>query len=303
MSARGRIAGNGLASESAMQEQRISSWGELQDLLYEDAWRADIARFRSPFAFRGVSDARHDLRSGLSRLGEQARTLEHHILRNFRRYAHAQSVKADSAWNWLAIAQHHGVPTRLLDWTYSPYVAMHFATEATEYFDRDGAIWSINYVKTNDLLPKSLRTILEEENAEAFTAEMLTLAADSLRGFDALAKKPFLVFFEPPSLDERIVNQFALFSLLSSPTVSLDEWLQRHPGVVRRLVIPASLKWEIRDKLDQANITERVLFPGLDGLGRWLARYYTPRSCVAPPDEQDSSGSSRTPSRRRMRRQ
>jgi hypothetical protein len=92
-----------------------------------------------------------------------------------------------------------------------------------------------------------------------------------------LAKEPFLLFFEPPSLDERIVNQFALFSLLSSPEASLDEWISRHEELVRRVVIPASLKWEVRDKLDQANITERVLYPGLDGLGRWLTRYYTPR--------------------------
>ena len=94
-----------------------------------------------------------------------------------------------------------------------------------------------------------------------------------------------MAFFEPPSLDERIVNQFALFSLMSSPTASLDDWLDDHPGLARRVVIPAKLKWEVRDKLDQANITERVLYPGLDGLSLWLKRQYTPiRSVHAAPD-------------------
>ncbi len=87
----------------------------------------------------------------------------------------------------------------------------------------------------------------------------------------------FVVFLEPPSLDERIVNQFALFSLMSSPTARLHEWLEERPELCRRIVIPAAVKWEVRDKLDQANMTERVLFPGLDGLSRWLKRYYRPR--------------------------
>ena len=73
------------------------------------------------------------------------------------------------------------------------------------------------------------------------------------------------------------MNQYALFSLGSSPSLSPDEWLGQHPELARRVVVPAELKWEIRDKLDQANISERVLFPGLDGLSRWVARYYRPR--------------------------
>ena len=84
-----------------------------------------------------------------------------------------------------------------------------------------------------------------------------------------------MVFLEPPSFDQRIVNQFALLSLVSSPRKQLDEWLGEHPEMLTRLIIPAAMKWEIRDKLDQANITERVLFPGLDGLCRWQKRYYS----------------------------
>ena len=110
-----------------------------------------------------------------------------------------------------------------------------------------------------------------------FTAEMLGRAAGTLRAYDRLSPQPFVAFFEPPSLDERIVNQFALFSLMSSPRVSLDAWLRKHPDLARRIVIPRGLKWEVRDKLDQANITERVLYPGLDGLSRWLKRQYTQR--------------------------
>ena len=68
-----------------------------------------------------------------------------------------------------------------------------------------------------------------------------------------------------------------LFSLMSRAAGSLDDWVGAHGELVRRIVIPAQLQWEVRDKLDQANVTERVLFPGLDGLSSWLTRHYRPR--------------------------
>ena len=102
----------------------------------------------------------------------------------------------------------------------------------------------------------------------------------TLRAFDALSRDPFLVFLEPPALDRRILNQFALFSLMSSPMARIDAWLEQHPRLCRRVLIPAKLKWEIRDKLDQANVNERILFPDLDGLSRWLTRYYMPKSAA-----------------------
>lgn len=264
-------------------EQKAESWNELTDLLFAGSWRERMGRFRSTCAFRGVPDAAHDLRTTLTRLGARAGDLEGHILRNFRKYAQAQvpfghpGGPTDSLWNWLAIAQHHGLPTRLLDWTYSPFVALHFATEGVEWSERDAAVWVVDYARTNAFLPAPLQRVLTDEGAHVFTAEMLGRVAPSLGEFDALADERFVVFFEPPSLDDRIVNQFALFSLLSDARVGLEQWLAAHPEVWRRIVIPASLRWEVRDKLDQANITERVLYPGLDGLCRWLARYYTPR--------------------------
>lgn len=266
-----------------MQEIRVASWDELVDTLYAGSWEPGIGRFRSDDVFRGVSNAAFStLNTSLMRLGGPYQQLEGHLLRNFRKYAHMEMIDRipiDSTWHWLAVAQHHGLPTRLLDWTYSPFVAMHFATAALEHFDADGLIWCVDYVEMQRFLPPALRAVLNDEGANVFTAEMLQRAAVSLPAFDALAADggQFVAFFEPPSLDNRIVNQYALFSLLSSPRLSLDDWLLEHPELLRRVIIPAGLKWEIRDKLDQANITERVLFPGLDGLSAWLRRHYGPR--------------------------
>jgi hypothetical protein len=262
---------------TTVNEIRVSSWHELNEQLFEGSWKPELRRFRSSFAFRGQSDVRGDLKTSVARLGG-ALDLEGHLLRNFRKYAQRQAAPGDSVWNWLAVAQHHGLPTRLLDWTYSPYVAMHFATENVSDSGLDGVIWCVDYVQTNQMLPDMLKRILKEEGSFVFTAEMLERAASTLADFGRLSKQTFVAFFEPPSLDERIVIQFALFSLVSDYKLSLDAWLANYPHVYRKVVIPSSLKWEVRDKLDQANITERVLSPGLDGLSRWLRRYYTPRT-------------------------
>ena len=84
-----------------------------------------------------------------------------------------------------------------------------------------------------------------------------------------------MLFLEPPSLDARIIHQYALFAMMSNPGAVLRDWLYEHTDLFFRIIIPARLKWEIRDKLDQVNITERVLFPGLAGLSQWLRRHYT----------------------------
>jgi hypothetical protein len=256
----------------------VQNWLTILEQLYEGSWNTDLQRFRSPFAFRGMGRVTHSLSSSLVRLATadaDVNRLEGALLRNFRKYARAEATHTDSIWDWLALAQHRGLPTRLLDWTYSPLVALHFATNDPADFDMDGVVWCVNFVEANKRLPMKLRRILDKEGSDTFTVEMLAEFA-SLSQFDALSRDPFVIFLEPPAVDARILNQLALSSVMSSAGARLGDWLRRHPDLCRSVHIPASMKWEIRDKLDQANINERVLFPGLDGLSRWLARYYTP---------------------------
>jgi hypothetical protein len=250
---------------------------DIVESLYAGSWNAGLQRFRSPYAFRGLPRADMRLTSSLIRLAGSAdvKRVELALLRNFRKYAHAEGEQAATVWDWLALGQQRGLPTRLLDWTYSPLVALHFATATVDDMDRDGVVWCVNFVEANLRLPPRLKRIMQREASETVTTDMLAPFA-SLAAFDALARAPFLVFLEPPAVDRRILNQHALFSLMSSPRADLQEWLARHRGLVRRVTIPARLKWEIRDKLDQANVNERILFPDLDGLSRWLARYYLP---------------------------
>jgi hypothetical protein len=264
-----------LQAASAVSDVRVNSWIDLQEAVFESSWQPNISRFRSNFVFRGVPRVSHALESSLQTGGFVAK--EKHLLASFRKYAARNSVQGDFVWNWLSLAKHHGLPTRLLDWTYSPYVAMHFATHDPKHQEEDAAIWCVDYRKTNELLPAALRDALKESDVNLFTIEMINGVARSLEEFDNLSTDDFVLFFEPPSLDERIVNQFALFSLPSSAKLMLEALLKKRDDMYRRLIIPAALKWEIRDKLDQANITERVLFPGLDGLSLWLKRYFTTR--------------------------
>ena len=116
--------------------------------------------------------------------------------------------------------------------------------------------------------------MLDEECAFLFSVEMLE-SIQRLSEFDSLARHDdFVLFFEPPSLDSRIVNQGAIMSVMPGPELLLSEFLRDRPDLYHRVIIPKELKWEVRDKLDQDNVTERMLFPGLDGLSRWLKRYY-----------------------------
>ena len=152
---------------------KIGSWAELCERLYDSSWQDDIRRFRSNFAFRGLEDKAYPLANSFKRnCGERAE-LEYHLLRNFRKYSQLDDVDKDySDWSWMTLAQHHGLPTRLLDWTYSPFIAMHFATSQTDKYESDGVVWAVNFVKLINSFPSHCLIDSSMPGANTFTIGM-----------------------------------------------------------------------------------------------------------------------------------
>src|SRR5512134_31011 len=128
---------------SRIVQRTIHSWGEFVDII--QSWQG----FRN-WCFRGQANAEWTLRSSLSRHIEVSKVTdqvwelqERRIRRIFRRKSHLflDDLPQDDELEWLALMQHHGAPTRLLDFTWSPYVAAFFALERAR---GDAAIWAIN---------------------------------------------------------------------------------------------------------------------------------------------------------------
>jgi hypothetical protein len=173
-----------MSSRKAKQgDRRVTSWSALVRLLY-DIPITRHQRHRSDYIYRGVADERWDLRTSLIRLGGDYVHVERPLLRNFSKYAEPGSIPSDSLLVKLAVAQHHGLPTRVLDWTVSPRVALHFATFEEQHYDKDAAIWCINVVEAARLLPPALLDILRREYAVLFSVEML----EHIKTLDALEK-------------------------------------------------------------------------------------------------------------------
>ena len=179
------------------------------------------------------------------------------------------------------MGQHHGLQTRLLDWTFSPYVALHFLTENIANFDKNGIIWMVDFEAIRNFYPNNIKRRIKKDHIFSLTSfELKDEIGDSIKKMnDYQAKtKNAMIFFEPPSIDDRIVNQYAIFSFMIDPDSDKLLWLESSPNLLKKIIIPKELKWEIRDKLDQANISERVIYPGLDGISKWLKRWYSEKN-------------------------
>ena len=157
-------------------------------LMREREYQDDIKRFRAPFFYRGLPNCDYSLQTTLQRNCKHKRqTLEETILRNFSKYAiDSDPLINESIWRKMILGQHHGLPTRLMDWSYSPLVGLHFAVSennAQEFPAHDCSIWEISCLDIINILPDSYVHILNKENAYLFTVGMLSSTVDTLQHY------------------------------------------------------------------------------------------------------------------------
>ena len=83
-----------------------------------------------------------------------------------------------------------------------------------------------------------------------------------------------LIVIEPPTIDQRIMNQFAYFAVIRQKMVHIETFLELCTTHTKKYIISKKIKWEVREMLDKLNANERIVYPGVDGLCMWLSRHY-----------------------------
>ena len=257
----------------------IDSIGGIMDLISEQEYNKEIDRYRSSIFFRGLPNVDFKLTTSLNRNCKHlSKELEPNILRNFTKYAcMSEPTINQSIWRQMVLGQHHGLPTRLLDWTRSPLVALHFAHSETRFEKlglRDCVVWRFDMKEVNKNLPEKYKKQLEKSDIYVFPIDILNSLVDNLQQYDIDMGDSAFVNIEPPSIDQRIISQYSFFSVIPSGIKDIEAYLDAHTEGTIRYVIKKEIRWQVRDMLDQFNINERMFYPDLDGLSTSLARHY-----------------------------
>ena len=211
---------------------------------------------RGTWIFRGQSNINYLLIPNVGRPAvDDLFYRERTILNKFRlEYMDFLPARPSNDWEWLALAQHHGLPTRLLDWSFNSLVALYFAVEDVGNQDSDGMVFAL-YQPSYEVLRNNHSTT---GNAK-ITDDPLNIQ-ESVR-------------YEPHGRIGRIECQNGLFTVQREVTVPLDQ--QLHPSwKMERIHVPAENKKTILQDLYKFGFNRRTLFPDLDGLaadGRWTA--------------------------------
>ena len=254
-----------------MKESKVENWNQFSKI-------ADLLDIGDPFkygyVFRGQSDADWLLQPALYRYFREnniimeGRVLELEVsaLNEFKTQAHLhltsnEYIKTTDTVSWFSLMQHHGSPTRLLDWTGSIWVALYFAVNSN--FKKDGAVWLVHANSVDIKMKELYGNVLFPPTEDLIQNQYLKPDAPKV-----------LRFVHRNSKSTRMVAQQGIFSvcrnILGDHGEILSELFHEESlqEFYRKIIIPSHQKKSFLRKLRGMNVTANSLFPGLDGLGK-----------------------------------
>jgi hypothetical protein len=265
-------------------ELKINTWKELIDFFDKFNWSANFGR---DWIFRGESDESRTMSPSLERLYKDSlgsmSNAEKLSLSYFKR-RYKGEFKPNNSLEWLSLLQHYGAPTRLVDFTYSWYIALFFAIESLS--SSNSSLWCINLqelkngIKIYGINPTASHPII----FDAYEKEVCELIDNHSK------EKRFVIPVEPQLLNERIHIQQGLFlingSFLSKfddilfQTLSVDKTQKVNKKVldvktteieevtIFKIVINASIKKDLIKELYKMNISRETIYPGIEGFSQ-----------------------------------
>ena len=199
----------------------------------------------STYFFRGEDSDKYELRPKFGRdqveSGKNTSGVERGMFDDFKRFAIPHfSYNPQNEWDWLAIAQHHGLHTRLLDWTENPLAAAYFSVCYTRQYMRDSVVYIFKSADLPDVDERTSPSPFEIKN---------------------------VMLFHPRSIALRITAQSGLFTVHPKVSDIFDV-----PSLERVVIKGGEWKGELMGVLLAYNVNHFTMFPDLDGLARFLTQ-------------------------------
>lgn len=247
----------------SIEEKKISTFEEFFKFVSGNSYKK--------YCYRGHHHKKYFLKHSLQRALEELdvrddwwSARENAIIDSFKSKTHlylSHLPGRDETLEWLSIMQHFGAPTRLLDFTYSPFVALFFAAEQ---LTTDFSIYEVNLA-----VLKQLNNSL----GIRYDDKQLHLLVKKDKDREKEVSQPLVVPYEPKHQNERLVAQQGLFLFSDQMESSLDKIMNEYnssSNFIRKYVFDMDKKQvnNIISRLKSMNVDNMRLFPGIEGMSK-----------------------------------